>query len=131
MNNKAFTLAEMLAVIIILSVIALVIIPTVSTTLKNSKEQTCLIQYENILSAAKVWGSENILQLPAEGESIEITLEYLQELGYIDDNIENPVTKQIIGLNTTIKISKEIGSKKYNYEFIGVDDYKTLCKSNN
>lgn len=131
MNNKAFTLAEMLAVIIILGVIALVTIPTVSTTLKNSKEQTCLIQYENILSAAKVWGSENILQLPAEGESIEITLEYLQELGYIDDNIENPVTKQIIGLNTTIKISKEIGSKKYNYEFIGVDDYKTLCKSNN
>lgn len=131
MNNKAFTLAEMLAVIIILSVIALVTIPTVSTTLKNSKEQTCIIQYENILSAAKVWGSENILQLPAEGESIEITLEDLQELGYIDDNIENPVTKQIIGLNTTIKISKEIGSKKYNYEFIGVDDYKTLCKSNN
>lgn len=131
MNNKAFTLAEMLAVIIILSVIALVTIPTVSTTLKNSKEQTCLIQYENILSAAKVWGSENILQLPTEGESIEITLEYLQELGYIEDNIENPVTKQKIGLNTTIKISKEIGSKKYNYEFIGVDDYKTLCKSNN
>lgn len=129
MNNKAFTLAEMLAVIIILSVIALVTIPTVSKTLKNSREQTCLIQYENILNAAKVWGSENILELPAQGEYIEITLEKLQELGYIDENIENPVTKELIGTNTTIKISKTDGSKKYNYEFN--DDYKTLCKSNN
>lgn len=129
MNNKAFTLAEMLAVIIILSVIALVTIPTISTTLKNSREQTCLIQYENILNAAKVWGSENILELPNEGEEIEVTLERLQELGYIDENIENPVTKESIATSTTIKISKATGSKKYNYEF--KEDYEALCKSNN
>lgn len=129
MNNKAFTLAEMLAVIIILSVIALVTIPTVSTTLKNSREQTCLVQYENILNAARVWGSENILELPEEGTEIEISLEKLQELGYIDENIENPVTKEPIASNTTIKISKTDDSKKYNYEF--TEDYKDLCKSNN
>ena len=50
-NNKAFTLIELLAVIVILAIIALIATPTVLNIIKDSKENTIKISAENYLSA--------------------------------------------------------------------------------
>ena len=50
-NTKAFTLIELLAVIVILAIIALIATPIVLNIIKDSKENTIKISAENYLSA--------------------------------------------------------------------------------
>jgi len=51
MNKKGFTLVELLAVIIILAAILVIILPSVSRTLKKSKNTIYDIQINDILKS--------------------------------------------------------------------------------
>ena len=53
MKNKAFTLIELLAVIIILGVLLLITIPSVTSFIKESKEQTYVTTLNNFIKAAR------------------------------------------------------------------------------
>lgn len=115
MKKNGFTLAELLGVIVILALISLITVPAVSGTLQKYKSKLCKTQVEQIVSAARTWGSDNILKLPSSGNSIEVTLKELSDYGYIDSDIENPVTKENFDLEETkVKITKN--GKKYEYE---------------
>ena len=50
-NNKAFTLIELLAVIVILAIIALIATPIVLNIIKDSKDNTIIVSADNYLSA--------------------------------------------------------------------------------
>ena len=131
-KNNGFTLIELLAVLVILALIALVTISAVSGTLKTYKNNLYENQIENIRSAARVWGSDNMLLLP--NSTIEATCEYsnlnncpndynkliinltdLQNGGYIGKDITNPRTKEKFE-NLEIVITKS--GKKIEYEVI-------------
>ncbi len=110
--KKGFTLAELIAVIVILALISLVSIPAVSGILKQNKERLCETQLENILAAAKSYGADNVFSLP--DTSMTINLQTLVDAGYIAGEIENPITKENFDLDTTeITITKN--NKKYEY----------------
>lgn len=127
MKNKGFTLAELLGVIVILALISLITVPAVSGVLQKYKAKLCNTQVEQIVSAARTWGSDNILKLPSSGNSIEITLKELSDYGYIDGDIQNPVTKDNFDLEETkVKITKN--GKKYEYEIN--QETLNLCKQN-
>lgn len=112
--KKGFTLAELLAVIVILGVIALITIPIVTKTLSSYRTRLCDDQIANIKEAARVWGSDNLLSLPdKEGAELTLTLKDLQDKGYIDKGINNPKNKKEIEPTTEIVI-KRVG-KKYTY----------------
>lgn len=118
MKNKGFTLAELLGVIIILSLITMITVPAITNSLQNYKVKLCNTQLKEIESAARVWASDgnNLLKLPSENEqSITVTLNTLSEYGYIDAPISNPVTNENFDLESTyVTITKN--GKKYIYD---------------
>ena len=59
LNNKGFTLIEVLAVVVILGVLATIMVPTVSYIMKKNKEDNYNNVKQSILSAAKIYISDN------------------------------------------------------------------------
>lgn len=114
MKKNGFTLAELLAVIVILGLIAVITIPAVTKTLGNTKANLCEDQLKNIKEAARLYGSDHLLDLPStEGSTTTIKLSDLQDGGYIDKNLENPKNSEPISSDLIITIKKQ--GKKYVY----------------
>lgn len=76
-NNKGFTLVELLAVIIILSAIALVSVISITKSLYDRDEKECEEQKELARNAAKIYFSIN------GGSSV--TVDKLISDGYLND----------------------------------------------
>ncbi len=116
--KKGFTLAELIGVIVVLALISLITIPAISKILKQNKSGLCETQMNNILSAARSYGADNVFTLPTStqpGEdTLEITLQDLIDGGYIEANIENPATREIIDPDSSIYIIRT--GKKWTYE---------------
>ncbi len=75
MNRKGFTLIELIAVIVILSLIALIVFPAINSVIKDSKEKAYEEQKQTILKAAKQLSYENSDILPAETDGSTETIE--------------------------------------------------------
>ncbi len=105
--KKGFTLVELIAVLVILSLISLIAIPTVNNSLKKYKENLYEDAIDNIEQAAKNWGADNIGKLPNSSSSataveypnidteqdfseLRIRIKDLQEAGYIGTELKNP-----------------------------------------
>lgn len=58
MNNRGFTLIEVLAVIVILSLVGMIAVPSVLNTLNNSKVATDKVLYDNIGTGLKTMYEE-------------------------------------------------------------------------
>lgn len=55
MNNKGLTLVELLGVLIVLSLIVTIVVPSVTRNLKTSRVQLCEHQLDSLVSASKNW----------------------------------------------------------------------------
>lgn len=114
-KKKAFTLVELMGVLVIIGVLSAILIPVISNVLKENKEKAYQAQLQNITLAAKNFVSDNMFLMPeSEGESISITLGQLKKSGYTEHSIINPKTKQEISDCLKIKV-KKINN---NYEYI-------------
>lgn len=93
-NEKAFTLMELLAVIAILAVIALITYPAVTKIINQKKEDIYEQQVFEIERATEGYVAENISEvLPVDTTSAQFSLDYLKENGVIQsDEIINPKT---------------------------------------
>lgn len=98
MKKNAFTLIELLATIVILSLLVLLTVTTVSSQYKNKKDSLYDNQLQTIKLAAEMWGSENKSKLENYNNEacVSITLGYLKNEGYIDNNIKNPKTGELL-----------------------------------
>ena len=129
--KKGFTLIELLAVIVVLGLIAVIAIPTVTSSLKNYQKKLLNTQIVNIENAARTWGAKHLTELPTitntsivknydelpsteEYGVLVINLKLLQDEGLIESNIKNPVSKKVIDENTPINITN-LGNS-YSYE---------------
>ena len=110
--NKGFTLVELLAVIIILSLLIALTSTSVTKVVKSSKEDLSSSQIKLIESATKNWGAENMSKLPKDGECKYLTLTNLKEYGYISNDVIDPNTNKKIDENLKIKISSKIKNNK-------------------
>lgn len=114
MKNKGFTLVELLAVIIVLSIIGLIAIPTVTSIINNSKENAKKVQIEEIIRSAKSWAANNISQL-SEDNTYYLRVQTLIDEGYIAANDIKDPTNSSKTLNECVSI---VYSTKYNnYQF--------------
>lgn len=129
--KKGFTLVELLGVIIILALIAMIATPAVTSLLNNSKKNLCETQVSYIITAAKNWGADHLLQLPDEGETLTISLSELIKQGYIQGDkdaateedklkIINPNTKEYFNPDPTVIIQKS--GKSYTYTMDGTTE---------
>ena len=121
---KGFTLVELLAVIVILSLLLLATVTTVSSQFKNSKDELYDTQLNNIKLAAEMWGSDNKVKLNSISDCVSLTLGYLKEEGYVDINIKNTYTGELFEDDEVfVNITKE--TNRYKYEVF--DNSSKLC----
>ena len=119
LKNNGFTLAELLGVIIILSIIGLISFSAIDKNLKEGRIKTCKAQEKNIIEGAKTYIIDNPNELPSSGTKT-ITLTLLKTNGYIDEKLINPMTDEEYKSGTSVEITKETGSKyKYKINYIG------------
>ena len=116
MKKNAFTLIELLAVIVILGILATITVPTIVNIINNSKEDTLEEQKNTIVNAAERWGTDNIRKLPTT--SCDLTIDFLKQEGYLesDKDVIDPTTdKEMTGC---VRINFESANNQYKYTYV-------------
>lgn len=109
MKDNGFTLVELLGVVTILAMLGLIIVPTVNKVISDNKKKLYDVQIRNIEDSASAFVADHIFQFDVSlNNSVGITLGNLKRLGYIDEDIVDPITRKkfsdsvlIIITNTT------------------------------
>ena len=114
-NNKGFTLVELLAVIVMLISISLVVVGGISASLERRDEKKCMEQQELAIGAAKIYFSmvtdSNVVDGVIVGDLIDGN--YLDSK-YVDDSDGK--------LERSDKITFPNGSNQYKYNGKNVGD---------
>lgn len=115
MNKKAFTLVELLAVIIILGIIALIAVPTVFKIIDSSKDELYNDQIVQIENAAKRWTVENAY----EEKSYKVTINELISGGYLEGTKNNKVLdpRDKSEMTGCVIIDYETNTNQYTYKY--------------
>ena len=90
--SKAFTLIELLGVLIVLAVISLITFPIIDESIKNSRTEAYNRAVDSIIQAAKSYSATNDL-----GNSTDKQALYLEDIklaGLLEKSIINPKTKE-------------------------------------
>lgn len=114
MKQSAFTLIELLAVLVVLGMLSLLIIPNITSVIEETRENLYEIQLNNIITGTKNWSAKNTNMLPEENnETITLTLGQLKIGGFIDQNFKNPKTNKPFPNDLEITITKINNNYKY------------------
>lgn len=115
MKQKAFTLIELLGVIVILGLLALIIYPVVNNVIQNNKGK---LYNENISRIEKVaynWSLEND-NLLSKDEDYTLTLAQLKQGGYLkDEEIKNVKTGEALTGHINIHWKDESSQFEFKY----------------
>lgn len=87
-NNKGFTLIEMLAVIVILGVLSAIMVPTVTTLIAKNKEDNYKNLENSILSAAKVFISDYRYDIQLDSSDICSDSNRTRKISIITDVVD-------------------------------------------
>lgn len=121
MNNKGFTLIEVIITLSILVVLSLILIPTVNTIIEKQNQNSLKNFVESVESATLNYVKENKWELEwincVDGNpSHSITIKELIISNYLQPNIKNPVTKEEINIedpNYTIIATYNCANKTF------------------
>lgn len=120
--KKGFTLAELIGVMIILSVLALIVYPIITDSYKDSKKGLSEEQIKSLENVARVWATKNPDELQ-EDKDRYVTIEELKRSGLVENKDILDVDNQSQELNGCIRIYYE--NNKYNYKY---DNYEECNK---
>lgn len=96
LDNKGFTLLEMMSVLILLIIILLVAVPNITKTIKKDKVNQLAKYEETVCNAASAYIEE-------EGSDLtEISGDILISENYVADNLTNPETKKNVSEDSVI-----------------------------
>lgn len=124
--KKGFTLVEMVAVLVILSIVAIIVTPNIYVSIRDYKNKMYETQLDNIKQATKNWAVDYINHpyFPTSKESsLIVTIQDLQKDGYIEDNLENPRdggtfdNSEVFTLITCDYIIDETNNLASNYKY--------------
>ncbi|HPF83380.1 MAG TPA: prepilin-type N-terminal cleavage/methylation domain-containing protein [Bacilli bacterium] len=119
MNNKGFTLVELLAIMVLLTAIALIAMPIIDKHIDEAREKTYQTNISKIIDATKNW----MIKYSGEVEfadngttrTYDLNLDSLKETEYLDNvDIINPHTNE--NMEGCIRITED-KNLKYNYEY--------------
>lgn len=98
MNNKGFTLIELIATIALLAVIAAISFVAISGVIQSSKTRECETLKGNIESAVRDYASDNRYDKSFINKvvdyKININVQVLLDENYLKGPIKNPYTKE-------------------------------------
>ena len=110
-GQNAFTLVELLAVIVILAIILIIVVPGVLSIINKTKDNAYDRQVDMIKKAAKNYVTANTVTWSGENpKSTVVTLDMLQTGGYLDKKIVDPRDKKEI-LCANVLVSKDNKNK--------------------
>lgn len=108
-KNRGFTLVEVIGVIIILSLIMIVAVPSLTRTLKRNEQKKYDTYLDNVKLAAENHFVRTILPSGDIEYPYEFTLGDLIDNGYITEVITNPSNNnKKLSRDTKISINKEV-----------------------
>ena len=114
MKNRGFTLVELLGVVFILALLGLLIVPVVNDIINGKKKDLYDVQIRNIEEGAQSYVSEHIFEIDIPiGSSRGITLGTLQDLGYVNDGIVDPLTRKKFSSDLIIVIKNTSNGFEY------------------
>ena len=125
MNNKGFTLIELIMVIAILIMLSLFATPNVIKLLEENKLNNYNTTIESIIEAVEVYVSDNRYDLtfdpncsPNDTNDIvaTVTLQTLVYGNYITEPIKNGCTEEDISKDTKVKIILNCGTRQFSYD---------------
>ncbi len=124
LNNKGFTLVEVLLVVAILSVLALIMVLTVGGLIKQNNIDNFNNLKNSIISAAKMHVSENRYSLGISchdgNPTFNVTLRELVDEGSLSENVIDPRDKENIDLdNNYVMVTYDCDIKEFSYEIDG------------
>ena len=134
MKTKAFTLVELLAVIIILGILTVIITPKIIKTLSEAKKNTNMTSAQNLAKSAGLKVSNN--EMTGNNENIKINYQTGENTNYLDYTGEKPEIGQVhIRSNGKIAMAVKFGDycyiKQYNSNDITVIPYnESTCGVN-
>jgi prepilin-type N-terminal cleavage/methylation domain-containing protein len=118
MNDKGFTLVELLTVIIILGVLAIITVPMVMGNVEESKRISYDKLIKNIEQTTQIYirnNKDNIPGIKTVDNVTSITLQDLVDKEGLKKPVIDPITEKTVSLTTPITIVvKERG--KYDVE---------------
>ena len=124
MEKRGFTLIELIATLIVLSIVALVVVPELYESVKEIREGITVTQLQGIIDSTKDWAVTNIDELPSEdGKVTYVFLKDLQAGGYIDydiykDNDGNKYNDNIFVLiECEVIEANEWNNQNYKYKY--------------
>lgn len=105
MKQKAFTLVELLVVIVILGLLALLIVPNVNKLINSSKDKLYISQVKSIEDSAENFITDYYEQI-SNLSKFTIDLKLLKDLAYVEGNIRNPRTEKYFSDESLITFNK-------------------------
>lgn len=127
MKNKGFTLIELLGVIIILSLLILLVLPSITGSVKNYSKDTDELMLSMVVDATKLYVEDNsVLYRKKNGRSYCIELTELVDNEYL----KLPIKQNDLDITNTksVQVTYEDG---FNYEVVDKDECEEIgatCK---
>lgn len=148
MNNRGFTLIELILVIALLSLIAIISTPNIIKVIKKNKVDNYNGTIDSIEKAADLYVSNNRYELkfknelgkddfckPTDSSDKEIIasifLDNLIESKDISTPVKNFCTDEDINVNTVIKIILNCGTRQFSYDIDEESSNDTLKRRSN
>lgn len=119
MKNKAFTLVELLGVIVILGIIATITVPIVQRTILEQTEEAYQDQVTSFEKAAKSYVASDVYNMATRclNRTCTVSLDTLQKEGFLPSgDIVNPKTDENFNMENTVDITYNGGNFSYNYD---------------
>ena len=130
MKKNGFTLVELTAVLIILSVLGMIIIPIVENSINSGKNELYVAQLDSIKASLKKYAVSNInSKIKNVGDNIFFSLYQLKIENYLALDIKDPRTETLLPNDMLLRIHKE--SKNYTYEVLETSGTKVTEKEYN
>ncbi len=130
MKKNGFTLVELTAVLIILSILGMIIIPIVENSINSGKNELYVAQLDSIKASLKKYAVSNInSKIKNVGDNIFLSLYQLKIENYLALDIKDPRTETLLPNDMLLRIHKE--SKNYTYEVLETSGTKVTEKEYN
>jgi type II secretory pathway pseudopilin PulG len=114
MNRKGFSLIELMGIIILLSIISVLVIPSIDRAMRDFKTKAYNSQLQTIRLAANDWSTENLGKYAMdEGQTVTIVLGQLKTGGYLQDELINTKTNEPFPDDMQINIVRIEDTLKY------------------
>jgi type IV pilus assembly protein PilA len=112
-NQRGMTLVELLAVIVILGIISAIAVPSIGQVINKTKTDAHVANAQQMVNAAKLAVASDKTAQPSNGDTLNLSLVYLQTEGYLDDFTDPDGDSYAAGTVTTPSEDAPAGSTSY------------------